>query len=108
MGLYLYIGSYSAEGRKGLIAEGGSSREAATRALVESVGGKIERYAFAIGPFDFVIVAEMPDDSAALIPPLIANSTGTVSVTTTKLVSPADMDGVARKAQRVTFRKSGG
>lgn len=108
MGLYLYIGSYSAEGRKGLLAEGGSFREAATRKLVESAGGSIERYLFAVGPFDFVIIAQMPDDKAAIIPPLIANSTGTVSVTTTKLMSPADMDSVTRAAQQLTFRHAGG
>lgn len=108
MGLYLYIGSYTAEGRKGLLAEGGSFREAATRKLFEAAGGSMDRYLFAVGPFDFVIIAEMPDDKAAIIPSMIANSTGTVSVTTTKLLSPADMDEVARGAQGITFRKAGG
>jgi uncharacterized protein with GYD domain len=107
MSMYLYIGSYSAEGRKGLMAEGGSSREAATRALFESMGGSVERYAFAMGSFDFVIIADMPDDRVALIPPLIANSTGTVSVTTTKLLTPLEMDAVTSLAQSFTFRKAG-
>lgn len=107
MGLYLYIGSYSAEGVKGVMVEGGRKREAETRRLVKSVGGKILHYAFAMGDFDFVIVAEMPDDKAALVAPMLACATGTVHVKTTKLLSPAEMDEVCKLAGKGRFRAAG-
>ena len=39
---YLITGSYSAEGVKGLMAEGGTERKKHAYAVVESLGGKIE------------------------------------------------------------------
>ena len=41
--------SYTSEGLKGLLKEGGSSRVAAIRKLTESRGGKIEAFYFAFG-----------------------------------------------------------
>lgn len=107
MGLYLYIGSYSGEGVKGVVAEGGRKREAETRKLFKSVGGKILQYLFAVGEFDFIIVAEMPDDQAALVPPMLACATGTVHVKTTKLLTAAEMDEVCEAARKRSFRAAG-
>ena len=41
---YLYQVSYTAEGAKGLLKEGGSKRRAAAEGLVKSVGGKLEAF----------------------------------------------------------------
>ena len=40
---YLVQFSYTGEGLKGLLKEGGSKRREATRQLVESLGGKLDR-----------------------------------------------------------------
>ena len=43
MAKYLLLASYSAEGSKGLMKDGGTKRVTAARTLVESLGGKLER-----------------------------------------------------------------
>ena len=45
---YLYQVSYTAEGAKGLLKEGGSKRKAAAEGLVKSLGGKLEAFYFMI------------------------------------------------------------
>ena len=49
---YLLKASYTAEGVRGVMKEGGSKREAAARALVKSLGGKVECFYFAHGDAD--------------------------------------------------------
>ena len=41
MAKYMWTGSYTVEGTKGVIAEGGSSRKAAVEKMLASVGGKL-------------------------------------------------------------------
>ena len=65
---YMLSGSYSLDGIKGVLAEGGSSRVEAVK-QVESVGGTLETMYFAFGSDDFVIIADGPDNvtAAALV-----------------------------------------
>lgn len=108
MGAFLYLGSYPAEGLQGVIADGGTRREADTRAVFEAVGGRVLVYQFAVGSdFDFVIVAEVPDLASALVPPLLASATGTVDVRTTVLVSPSEVDAITATARGIAFRAAG-
>lgn len=44
MSKYLVHGSYTQEGLKGLLKEGGSKRQEATEQIVESVGGTLDAY----------------------------------------------------------------
>jgi uncharacterized protein with GYD domain len=90
-----------------LISEGGTTREKETRALFEKLGATVHHYAFALGEFDFIIVAECADDTAALVPPMLASSTGTVNVRTVKLLSPGQMDEIAAQTRALTFRAAG-
>jgi len=46
---YLVQASYTSEGAKGLLSEGGSARRESIEALMESVGGKLEAFYFAFG-----------------------------------------------------------
>ena len=107
MSQYLYIGTYTKDGRSGLVAEGGTARERETRKLFESLGGEVVHYSFAIGAFDFIIIAEVADDVTALVPPMLASTTGTVDVTTTKLLSSEEVDQVATKVREASFRAAG-
>ena len=114
MARYLYLGRYNGDGCRGVVAEGGSGRESETRELFSALGGRVETYQFAVGPdFDFVIIAEMPDTAAAIVPPLMASATGTVEVRTTLLLSPAEeeeagaVDVAAQQARGLSFRAAG-
>src|SRR5437763_6435112 len=46
---YLFRASYTAEGARGLISEGGSSRVEVAARLAEGLGGRLESYYFAFG-----------------------------------------------------------
>lgn len=108
MARYLYQGRYNDDGCRGIVAEGGSGREAETRELFAMLGGEVETYLFAVGPdFDFVIIAEMPDTVTAIVPPLMASATGTVDVRTTLLLTPAEVDAAAENARGLSFRAAG-
>ena len=107
MGKYLVIGSYTAEGAKGLLKEGGTSRRAETERLAAALGGKIEAYYFAFGEDDFYILADMPNNVSAAAAPLIAGATGSVRVRTVVLLTPEEVDAVKAKAAAVNFRAAG-
>lgn len=107
MAVYLYLGKYTSEGLAGLVKEGGSSREAETRGFFERLGGRVLQYGFTTGPYDFVVLAELPDAVAGLVPSLTVGSTGTASVQTLKLIPPQRLDEAAAKARQTNFRPAG-
>ncbi len=96
MAKYLFQASYSVEGVKGLIKEGGTARRAAVDALASSLGGTIESYYYAFGKHDLYIVADMADNASAAAIALTVGAAGAASVTTTVLLSPADVDAAAK------------
>jgi uncharacterized protein with GYD domain len=104
---YLIQGSYTAEGTKGLLVEGGSSRIAQATALVESVGGTVECLYFAYGADDIVGVCEMPDTSSAAAVSLAVSSTGMANVCLTPLITPGELDAAAEIAAGVAYRPPG-
>ena len=104
---YLLQGSYTAEGAKGLLAEGGSSRIAQATALLESVGGTVECLYFAYGPDDIIGVCEVPDTSSAAAVSLAVSSTGMVNVCLTPLITPEELDAAAEIAAGVVYRPPG-
>ncbi len=89
---YLYTGSYTDQGLQGLMKDGGTKRMEVTRKAIESLGGKMEAYYFALGGNDFFIILEAPDNVKAITGSLIANASGTVKVSITALVSPEEVD----------------
>jgi uncharacterized protein with GYD domain len=93
----LFRGSYTAAGAAGVLKEGGSGRTAAAVELIESVGGSIESYYWALGEDDFFLVADMPDAVSAAAASLAVGASGAVRVTTTQLMTAADIDEAARK-----------
>ena len=102
---YLLKVSYSAEGTKGLIKEGGSKRRAAAQQLVQSAGGKLEVFYFAFGDCDAYAIADMPDAVSGAAASLAVNATGAVSIKTTMLLTPEEMDAAAKKT--ITYKPPG-
>lgn len=107
MAKFMYLGKYTADGLKGLVAEGGTKREAATERMVNAVGGRVLEYQFTFGEYDFVLIVDVPDNASALIAPILAGSSGTVRVLTVPLVSPKDMDDVCARIPSTSFRPAG-
>lgn len=71
------LANYEPHAAKGLIQ--GSDREAAIKALFESVGGKVASMMFTRGIYDIVINAEVPDQAAGMGLTLAVRASGSVS-----------------------------
>ena len=92
---FMFQGSYTPSGAAGLMKEGGSGRARETESLVQGLGGKVEAYYFAFGEVDFVLIADLPDDASAVAASLTAGSSGAIKVTTTRLLTPSDIDAAS-------------
>jgi uncharacterized protein with GYD domain len=94
---YLLHGSYTEEGLKGLLKEGGTKRVEATKQAIESLGGKLEAYYFAFGENDYYLIVDQPESVNVIAGTLIANATGTVKLKTTVLITPEEVDQAVKK-----------
>src|SRR6266446_10628959 len=75
---YLFMGSYTAEGARGVLKEGGSGGRAATEKLIQSLGGTLEAYYFAFGSDDFYLIADLPGNAAAAAGALTGAASGAI------------------------------
>ena len=62
MAKFLINGSYTAEGAKGLIKEGGTGRKAAVQKALEGLGGKLDAIYYTFGADDVVVICDMQFD----------------------------------------------
>ncbi len=103
--MYLWQASYTSEGVKGLMKEGGSKRKAAVKQLVEAAGGKLHSFHFAFGKDNVVGIAEFPDHATATAVSLSVNAAGVVAFRSTVLITPEEMDAATKKS--VSYRPPG-
>ncbi len=99
---YLLNVSYTAEGVKGLLKDGGSKRRAAARKLVESLGGKLEAFYYAFGDTDVIAILEAPDSAAVAAASLTLAASGAVTTKTTVLLAPEEIDQAVKKGGTYT------
>ncbi len=105
MARYLWKVSYTTDGAKGLLAEGGTARRAVIQKLLKSMGGKLETFDFALGEDDAYLIAEVPDVVDVAAVSLAVAASGSVRVTTVQLLTPAQIDEAAQKT--VNYRAPG-
>ena len=105
MAKYMVKGSYTSEGAKGLLKEGGSGRRAAVEKAISGMGGKVEAFYYALGDDDVYVIVDAPDMSSLLALSMAVNASGAVRITTTPLVSVEDIDAAAKKS--VGYRPPG-
>ena len=105
MAKYLIQATYSAEGAKGLLAEGGTARRATVEQLTESMGGKLEAFYFALGEDDAYVIAEVPDATDVAAVSLAVAAAGGARLTSVQLLTAEEMDAAANK--RVAYRAPG-
>ena len=99
---YLMEVSYTAEGAKGLLKDGGTKRRAAAKALVESVGGTLESMYYAFGSTDVVVISDLPDATAAAATSIALAASGGVTSRTTLLLTPEEIDAAVKKSASYT------
>ena len=98
MGKYLVQSNYTSEGFKGLIKEGGTSRRAAIEKQYAAMGGKVEAYYYAFGETDVYVIADVPDNVSMTALALAVSASGAVTVKTTVLLSPEEVDAAGKKS----------
>jgi uncharacterized protein with GYD domain len=92
----MFRASYSQSGISGVLKEGGTSRAAAVERMVTSLGGKVEAQYWAFGESDFYLIAELPDNTAAAAASMTVAASGVGGITTTVLLTAADVDAAAK------------
>src|SRR5262245_15032690 len=97
MAKYLFEVNYTLDGIKGVKAQGGTARRAATVTAVESLGGSVDAYYFAFGTTDVYMIADFPDDIAAASMALTGAAGGGVTVKTVVLITPEEIDQAVAK-----------
>ena len=102
MAKYLFRASYSAEGAKGLLKDGGSKRMSTVEAAVKAAGGKLEAFYFAFGEDDVYIIADLPDHATVTAFALTTSASGAVRVSTTVLLTPQEVDAAVKKSVSYT------
>ena len=103
---YLISGSYTVEGAKGLLKEGGTSRRATIEQLTKGMGGSVEAFYYGFGGDDVYVIVEVPDDASMIAVSLAVAASGSVNLKTTVLITPETMDAATKKT--VGYRPPGG
>ena len=102
---YLAQASYSVEGLKGLLQEGGSAHRDAITAAVASVGGTVESLYFAFGEDDLYVIFEVSDRARATALGMNIAAARAISWNTTALLTPEELDEAANVS--VEYRAPG-
>ncbi len=89
---YLIRGSYTGDGVKGLLRDGGSKRKAAAEAAFNSVGAKLESLYFTFGDEDVVAIVDGPDNATMAAASFAINASGAVTLKTTVLLTAEEID----------------
>jgi uncharacterized protein with GYD domain len=97
MAKYLLQASYTTDGVKGLLKEGGTSRRDAVKKAYRSMGAKVESFYFGFGETDVYVIADVPDNATMAALALNVSASGLVSVKTTALLAPEEIDKAAKK-----------
>jgi uncharacterized protein with GYD domain len=105
MAKYMIKASYTSDGTKGLLKEGGSSRRATVQKMVSGLGGKLEAFYYAFGDSDVYVIIDVPDVATAAALSLTINASGSVQLSTIPLLTPEDIDAASKKS--VAYRAPG-
>ena len=94
---YLIEASYTAEGVKGLLQDGGTRRRTAVNILMKQLGGSVEAFYYSFGESDVVVIADVPDNVTAAAVSLTVAASGRLALKTTPLLDPAEIDEATKK-----------
>ena len=76
MAKYLIRGSYTAEGTRGLLKDGGSKRVEVVEKVIGELGGKLDVFDYTFGDADVLVIIDVPDPAAAAAFSLVVSATG--------------------------------
>jgi uncharacterized protein with GYD domain len=102
---FMIKASYTPEGVRGLMKEGGSGRLSAVKTLIEAAGGRVEAFYFAYGEDDAYVITDVPETAIGTALSLAVNASGLVKISTIPLITPEEMDLACKKS--VAYRAPG-
>jgi uncharacterized protein with GYD domain len=105
MAKYMIEASYTIDGVKGLVKEGGSGRRAAIEKAVQGLGGSVECFYFVFGEDDVVVIVDLPDNGSVAALSLGISAAGGASCSVRVLLTPEEIDGAVKKT--VGYRAPG-
>jgi uncharacterized protein with GYD domain len=105
MAKYLVNASYTAEGTRGLLKEGGTNRKKMVEEMAKKLGGKVDFFFYSFGVSDVVAIVEVPDATTAAAISMGIKATGAVEISMTVLISPEEIDNATKKT--VGYRAPG-
>src|SRR5262249_42662506 len=97
MARYLIQASYTQEGLRGLMAEGGTGRRDAIGKLLADIGGPLESFHFAFGEHDVFVIVDVPDNVTAAAIGLTVAASGAVTTNTVVLLTPEEIDEATKR-----------
>ena len=102
MAKYLLVASYTAEGAKGVMKDGGTKRRQAAEQAINSAGGKLEAFYFAFGDNDAYVIVDAPDNASVAAMSLTISASGAVNTKTVVLLTPEEIDQASKKGTTYT------
>ena len=102
---YLAHASYTVEGLKGLLKDGGTKRREVIGQLANGLGGKLEAFYYAFGDDDVFAILDFPDNVSAMAVSMALNASGAATVKTTVLITPEEVDQATKTS--VDYRPPG-
>ena len=103
MAKYLLKVSYSVDGLKGVMKDGGTGRVRSVERALAGVGGSVEAFYFAFGGADVYVIVELRDNAAAAaVAAAVASSGAISSYETVVLLSPEEVDKAMNVAVEYT------
>ena len=105
MAPYLLQVSYTTDGLKGVIKEGGSSRRTMVDGMVKALGGTLESFYYAFGGDDVYATAQLPDNVTAAAVSLAVSASGAARSKVVVLLTPEEVDAATKKS--VGYRAPG-
>jgi len=94
---FLIQASYTAEGAKGLLKEGGTKRRQAAESAIKSTGGTMDAFYFALGDDDAYVIVDAPDYATIAGASIAINASGAVRSKTIALLTPEEIDQAVKK-----------
>jgi uncharacterized protein with GYD domain len=95
---YLVQASYTADGLKGVLEKGGSSRRDVVESMASEQGGSLESFYFAFGDADVYAIIDMPDNATTASVAMTVSASGAAAAKTVVLLSPEEIDEAAQKS----------
>lgn len=93
---YLIQASYTAEGTRGLLKEGGTGRRRAVDEVVAGLGGTVEAMYYAFGEDDLAMIVDFPDATSMAAVSLMVKASGALRSRATPLLTIDEIDAATR------------